>query len=1828
METVIYRCAEYQLIRIVNPSGDSVLVKRFSSADNYQETSVVALVNEQRMLEKLKDISGCPTLINADIDKLELFFLDFAGMTLSQSALLGQTELTGFIRIAKELTRILAAFHNKHVILKNISPDNILIGSGDDPVLLITDFTKATSFAYEYSVFSQQGQFSGNLAFISPEQTGLMNRPVDYRSDLYSLGTIFYALVTGAPPFVRSEASTLIYSHLAETPIAPHLSRTWLPLPLSELILLLLSKEPDDRYQSAAGVFYDLQLLENNLTENTSLTDLSLRQRDLALLPHPPHRLYGRDHELAILKNAFERVRTGGSGAVFIGGYAGVGKTSLIQAIQGPVTLQKGLFITGKFEQFQRNQAFSAPAQCLSQLCQLISAEPESVVMEIRQQILQEIGSDVADLLEVIPEFKPLLGTHKTLTPLGPIENQIRTRTLLIRALRQIAKPSRPLVVFLDDLQWADQPSLDFIDTLVQDEALNGLLFIGAYRDNEMDLSHPLIRMMRRQETTGKQAVLLNLKNLNSQDLDQLLADMLNLKPALVKPLAKLLYTKTDGNPFFASAFLTVLYRQGAIYPDTELNTWCWDSEVIMNTPVSENLVDFLVEHLNDLAIHTLDNLVTIACLGIECTLDDLALATAVESGDLINHLTPALERGILMTSNAQAFYLGLSEARLRFSHDRMLQAVYQLRDENWLRLLHLAIARRFRQAPHEKGKFLNTAEHYAAAVELIESAEEKTIARALFLEAARHARQAGAFETAERYLSIAIELLPGDAWQNNQSETLDLYTELHISLYSQSQYKEADQVFSNLEKQMVSSLQMVEPVCIQITSLSNRMDYLGAVILGCSYAKRLGMSIPNADIAENLDHELDQFYQRINPTENPLFSERDAEYLDRVNAIAKLMNRMIPPAFFVQPLLAFWLAVRMGHQWMDEGYRALYIFPASCIAMATITLRGDYPLANRIGSQTLSIGLTKENGPETARAQHTFSLFVCHWLNPLAQTLEHAHNAFKNLKRFGDLEFACYSFFASQAALFDTCNHLSQMNEETHAAISFARKYGNQHSEQTFQVFQQMVRTLEGKTEIAGGFDDAEFAESAFLESAQSNTMALCFFHIYRGISALLFNDEAMLVEHAEVSMQLIPYISGFYPTALANILQALAIIVKISQGQADTKSAQQSLSDIQTWLKGRALDAPMNFEHLNDFIEAERLNADHQPWEAIKLFESAMLKAQANQSHWHLAIITEHAGLCSMQHGLEHAGRSLLIRAHQLYRQWGAEAKSQQMQSRLPFLDRRYSLGDRRGNTRLAMDHQTLLSAMTALGSEKSLSSLVTTTTTWLAKITGATDMHFLLQDVQGQWHLEGGMTEGTLLEHMTLERAQTEGILSVYGFRMGLNSHQPIVSEDAVVDIRFAGDPYFSQFKVCSFFVFPIFLHDRICACLLLGNHFFRAAFTTEMTETISMLSTQLALTIENLFIHQSLESKVAERTKQLAIANRAKSEFLANMTHEIRTPMNSIIGMTSLVLNSELKREQRDYLDKVQSASNKLLKLINNILDFSKMESGHLSLESTRFYLTDTLQNTINLFAILLEEKKLNLALDIGNDVPKWIIGDSLRLSQVMNNLLGNAIKFTERGEIQIKVDRIPLATKMASKQMLRFRVIDTGIGISNHYLEKLFSAFTQGDPSISRRFGGTGLGLSISKSLVELMGGEISVTSQEGQGSTFTFTAAFGISPDHETLSSIPEKGNINEKTLLIPKLVSGLAEEYHQAEFSTIDLESLRTLLIELEALLATNRLKAKKVSQKIELLLENSALFSEYIPVSLYIRKMLYREALSAFKTFQAYLNARYSDVSLNESI
>ena len=454
---------------------------------------------------------------------------------------------------------------------------------------------------------------------------------------------------------------------------------------MSELILMLLAKTPDDRYQSAASLAYDLRQLRKALTVNEPLDQVRLKERDLPLSPRPPRRLYGRDNELATLLAAFASVAEGCVRGLFVAGYSGVGKTALIHEIHRPVTLSRGLFISGKFEQFQHDRPFLAPMQSMHQLCQLLLAEPEAVVEQWRQKILSGIGPDVGALFEIIPELAALLGPQAPAPELGPIEALVRLRTLLVALLLQVATPTHPLVLFLDDLQWADQPSLDFISALLEETTAYGLLLIGAYRDNEVDDAHPLLRLLRRPASTGKPVQVLTLSSLTVGDLNALLADMLHNPPDAVRELAAALFARTGGNPFFTIQFLDALFREKSLWPDTERGQWQWDAAAISKQSASSNVVDFLVERLAEWENATTEVMVSAACMGNAFTLGLLALATGDNLRQLADRLVPVLERGILVTLSSLAFHNADPGTPLRFCHDRMQQAVYRLRDDSWL---------------------------------------------------------------------------------------------------------------------------------------------------------------------------------------------------------------------------------------------------------------------------------------------------------------------------------------------------------------------------------------------------------------------------------------------------------------------------------------------------------------------------------------------------------------------------------------------------------------------------------------------------------------------------------------------------------------------------------------------------------------------------------------------------------------------------------------------------------------------------------------------------------------------------------------------------------------------------------------------------------------------------------------------------------------------------------------------------------------------------------------------------------------------------------------
>ncbi len=1470
-ETEIHRGLNHRVIRVIDPTDGPLIIKQVTDHGD-ADIAQSALHNEQRILERLQGVAGCPRLVRFSPAQRELAVADFGGVALEQSSLLGHLDLERFLTVAEALARIVAAIHERGVIHKDLNPANVLIRR-DDLRLQIINFDLATTFAEEHPEFEYPRRIHGTLAYLSPEQTGRMNRPVDYRTDLYSLGATLYALATGAPPFEEVDPLSLIYAHLARSPLPPQDRAPWLPPRGSELILTLLAKEPDDRYQSAAGLAHDLRRLREAVTAHAPLDSVCLQVQDLPLSPRPPRRLYGRDRELATLMATFTRVTEGSSQNVFVAGYSGVGKTSLIHEIHRPVTLKQGLFISGKFEQFQRNRPFLAPAQSLRQLCQLLLAESAATVVQWRERILAGVGPDAGALFEVAPELETLLGPQAPAPELGPREAQVRLRNLLVALLRQVAAPAHPLVLFLDDLQWADQPSLDFIGALLEETTLTGLLLIGAYRDNEVDAAHPLARLLRQPTVTGNPALVLTLASLTMADLADLLADMLHMPPDAVQPLAAALYAKTSGNPFFTVELLNVLYREGALRPDPERGQWRWEDTALLARPVSANVADLLAENLADLADATAETLVAAAGLGNACTFGLLARATGTDAETLAERLTPALERGILMTPSALAFRQADPSLSLRFCHDRMQQAVYLLRNDAWRGQLHLAMARRFAQASPDPVYQFSAAEHYATAAPLLIEPAERVIARQLFCNAAVQARQAGSFATAERFLRLGIAMLAADAWQSDPDAAFALYAELHLVLDSLGRQAAADEIYALLAVHASSVLGLVAPACIQIASLTNRTRYEDAIALGCRLLAPLDMAPPLDDLPQAVEEELERFYAHVQ--EGALERLPDSPALEDSQrlAAAKLMSRMASAALFSQPMLMHWIVLRIVRLWIEDGFHAIALRPAGALISLTITHRGDFATGYHLARVALATGLARECGVETAQVQHMYGLFNSHWFQSLDEDWVLAHAAFDGLLRGGDLTASCFTFFTSLAALLDTCGNLADMNVEIAAALRFARKTGNQHGEQSYLTYQQLVHALEGKTAQPGSFAAAEFDEQAQWLAVQGNSMALCHFHSYRALAACLFNNDAALIRHAAAAASLTPYITGFYLTALVNLLHSLALIQQIRAMSAVQRPLLlEQLAANQNWLAARARDAPMNFRHLYDWVEAERLDVLDQPWDALQRFQQAMRQAQAHQRPWHHALVTERAGQCYLRHGLEHAGRALLAQAHKLYRQWGADGKARAMRSALPFLDASDDPGNASNRYTDVLDYQALLRASQALASERSLRQLVARVVELVSQLTGATDARLMLLDEKDGWYLEGGLRGNERLSRRAWREAEAEGIIAASVLRLGLKTLQPVVSEDAVIDSRFTADPHFANLRLCSLLALPVLVHGRVSAFLTLENRLFRAAFTAERIETVALLCAQLAISIENVQLYESLERKVAERTCALEAANR--------------------------------------------------------------------------------------------------------------------------------------------------------------------------------------------------------------------------------------------------------------------------------------------------------------------------------------------------------------------
>ena len=638
-----------------------------------------------------------------DTERLVMVLEDFGGDSLALSGVAGQLELSEFLKLAIAITKILDQIHAAQIIHKDINPSNIVLNPSTGQVKII-DFGISTVLSRENTTWKNPNVLEGTLAYISPEQTGRMNREIDYRTDFYSLGITFYELLTSTLPFQSSGALESVHSHIAKQPVPPHELKPDLPPIVSDIVLKLMAKNAEDRYQSAYGLIADLERCLHQLQTQKKINSFSLGQQDISSQFKLPQKLYGREQELETLLAAFARVITvkkmdlednstdnfiensinfqpsdtsednsaksidsqhkpplfGKSESILVSGYSGVGKSALIREIHKLTINHKEIFISGKFDQYQRNIPYYAISQAFNDLCIQLLTESEITLNEWQEKIQRAIGNNGQVLIDVIPNLERVIGSQQPVAQVRPQEAQNRFNLVFQNFIKAICQAEHPLVLFIDDLQWADGASLKLLRTIMSDTSLQYLLIIGAYRDNEVDATHPL--MMTLEDIKKEQGIVsfIQLDNLRSQDVNALIADALDYQPTLTQTLTDLVFSKTQGNAFFTTEFLKSLNAEGLLSFDQKTRKWQWDVEQIQAKDITDNVVELIAGKISRLAVKTQAVLKLAACIGNRFDLSTLAIIYQHELAEVFSNLFPALQEGLVVTLDSHQKYLDL----------------------------------------------------------------------------------------------------------------------------------------------------------------------------------------------------------------------------------------------------------------------------------------------------------------------------------------------------------------------------------------------------------------------------------------------------------------------------------------------------------------------------------------------------------------------------------------------------------------------------------------------------------------------------------------------------------------------------------------------------------------------------------------------------------------------------------------------------------------------------------------------------------------------------------------------------------------------------------------------------------------------------------------------------------------------------------------------------------------------------------------------------------------------------------------------------------------
>ncbi|MFB2967575.1 AAA family ATPase [Aerosakkonema sp. BLCC-F183] len=1532
VQTQIYESANSLVYRGIRESDNQPIILKILK-ENYPTPQELARYRTEYEITKSLNLTGVVKVY--DLQKyqntLVMFLEDFGGESLRVWMQQRSFTLEEFLKIAIAITETLGQIHAANIIHKDINPSNIVYNPATGQLKII-DFGISTKLTRENPTIKNPNVLEGTLAYMSPEQTGRMNRSLDYRTDFYSLGITFYELLTGKLPFETIDALELVHCHIAKQPLPPHLvgakhsgdrlsgNRTDLfpnasPFPsdrlsgnptdlfpnassfpseipqiIADIVMKLMAKTAEDRYQSAFGIKADLEECLYQLEQNGIISHFSIAQQDISDKFQLPQKLYGREREIETLLTAFERV-TSQSEMILIGGYSGIGKTALVQELYKPITEKRGYFISGKFDQYQRNIPYSAIAAAFRELIKQLLSETETKLNQWREKLQAALGNNGQVIIEAIPEVELIIGKQPAVPEVGPNESQNRFNLVFQNFIKVFTKTEHPLAIFIDDLQWADGASLKLIQLLMSG-ASTGLFLISAYRDNEVSSVHPLMLTVEEIAKTGAKIEQVALSPLQLRTVTQIVADTLKCSESRAKHLAELVVVKTGGNPFFLNEFLKSLYTEGLLEFDLTARCWQWNLPEIQGRGFTDNVVELMAGKIERLPETTQEILKLAACIGNQFDLETLGLIAEKSLKEAASNLLSAVAESLVVPLGnmgdvelaiaAREFAspqlsTALSQAvEYKFVHDRIQQAAYSLIPDNNRKIVHRQIGQvllKNTSSKNREEKIFDIVNQLNFCLSLITEQSERDELAGLNLIAGKKAKLSAAYQPALNYLQVGIELLATDSWQQQYHLTLSLYEETAEVAYLNANFDLMEGFIKLVLAEAKTVLDKVKVYEVKILAYMAQGNFLSAIDFVLEILKLLGVRLPKNP--SQLDILWGLLQVKTSLGFRPIASLINLPVMSNPypKAAMRILAAIAASGYLSVPMLYLLMVFKMVNLSIKWGNAAESTFAYSCYGQILCNILKDIDNGAQFGQLALNLQVALNVTGIKARVMIYF--FIKHWIEPVKAILNPLREMYVDGVETGELEYACWAATIYCWVAFLNGCELKQMESEMSIYSLVFWEKGQKTISEYHSIYHQTALNLLGQAENSCDLIGNVFDEQAMTPRFQSRNDYLSLFTMYfsKLILCFLFGEATLAVNNAKEarhyrdSMRGSTLILDFYFYESLACLSAINSKDSVSEVTRNfpRKQLLHKVRQNQKELRKCAHYAPMNYLQKYLLVEAELYRVQGKDSLATDYYDKAIAKAKENDYVHEVAIAYELAAKFYLSRGKELIAKAYMQEARYHYQLWGATAKVKHLEKQYSKLlgatqaqikDIKTSTGATTTGSSNNLDIATVMKASQAISGEIVLDKLLSSLMKILIENAGAQTGYLILSE-RGKLLIEASGTideeQVKVLRSIPVSQCQTisETIVNYVA-----RTKETVVLNDATREGKFTNDSYIKERQPKSILCLPLINQGRLISIVYLENNRTIGAFAPERQEVLNLLSSQAAISIENAQLYNNM------------------------------------------------------------------------------------------------------------------------------------------------------------------------------------------------------------------------------------------------------------------------------------------------------------------------------------------------------------------------------------